>query len=68
MNKEIYIDRCIEVHPNDKVVQEILVVAKTIDGEELNLIFTSEDWIDTFNTTTFNIVKDNYIKYLVDKE
>ena len=65
---QIIIDRCIEVHPNNSESQEIFVVAKTIDGDELNLIFNPEDWIDTFKPTTFKIVKDQYIKYLIDKE
>jgi len=48
MKNPIYIDRCTEVHPNNSESQEIFVVAKTIDGDELNLIFNPEDWIDTF--------------------
>ncbi len=68
MKNPIYIDRCTEVHPNNSQSKEIFVVAKTIDGDELNLIFNPEDWIDTFKPTTFKIVKDQYIKYLIDKE
>lgn len=68
-NKEIYIDRCSELHPNNvNTTQEIYVIAKDFEGKEYTLIFTPDDWLDTFTPTVYDMVKKQYIKYLEQKK
>ena len=67
--KEIYVDRCVSLHPNNvNTTQEIYVEAKDIDGNIVTLIFTPDDWLDTFTPTVYDMVKEQYIKYLTDKK
>lgn len=66
---EIYVDRCHAVHPNHvDHTQEIYVECKDWLGKEYTLIFTPEDWLDTFTPTMYKHVKKEYIKYLEQKE
>jgi len=67
--KTFYIDHCHTVMPNNVDTQEIIVVARRFsNGEDIELIFTPEDWLDTFTPTMYERVKDNYIKYIKDKK
>ena len=66
---EIYIDRCQSVHPNHvDHTQEIYVECKDWKGEQITLIFTPVDWIDTFTPTMYEHVKEQYIKYIQQKK
>lgn len=69
-NEIISIDFCHTVQPNHaEAEQEIVVVARRMcNGEDVTLIFTPEDWLDTFTPTLFKLVKKNYIKYIEEKE
>ena len=65
----IYIDRCWQVSPNNaNTTQEIWVSAKDFTGKEYDLVFTPDDWLDTFTPTMYNHIKKEYIKYLENKE
>ena len=67
-NKIIPIDRCHTVSPNNDDFQEINVIAVLNNGSEVHLIFTPEDWLDTFTPTMYEHVKKEYIKYIQDKK
>jgi len=55
--------------PNNDESQEIHVVAnRFVNGEDITLVFTPEDWLDTFTPTMYEHVKENYIKYLKNKK
>ena len=60
----IYVDRCWRVSPNNEEVQEIQVDLKTMDDREVTLIFTPDDWLDTFSPSMFEQVKKEYIKHI----
>jgi len=65
----MYIRECHTIVPNKGDSQEILVIAERfVNGEEVHLMFTPEDWLDTFTPTMYEHVKDNYIKYLKEKK
>jgi len=65
----IYIRECHTISPNNGDAQEIIVVAERfINGEDVELVFTPGDWLDTFTPTMYEYVKDNYIKYLKNKK
>lgn len=65
----IYVRECHTVSPNNGDAQEIIVVAERfINGEDVHLVFTPEDWLDTFTPTMYEYVKDNYIKYIKNKK
>lgn len=68
--EEIFpIDHCHTISPNHiDHTQEIYVGAKLNDGSEITLIFTPEDWLDTFTPTMYKHVKKHYIKYIEEKE
>lgn len=67
--KTFYIDHCHTVSPNSGDAQEIIVVARRFsNGEDIELIFTPEDWLDTFTPTMYEHVKENYIKYIKNKK
>jgi hypothetical protein len=66
---EIYVDRCHGLHPNHADhTQEIYLEFKSWSGKVYTLIFTPEDWLDTFTPTMYKHVKKQYIKYLEQKE
>lgn len=67
-DEPIYIDRCWRLSPNNDEVQEIYVDAKTFDDKEITLVFTPDDWLDTFTPTMYEHIKKNYIKYLKQKK
>jgi hypothetical protein len=63
------VDHCHTVSPNNiDDTQEIYVGARLFDGSEITLIFTPEDWLDTFTPTMYKHVKKHYIKYIEEKE
>lgn len=65
----IYVRECHTVAPNNGDSQEIIVVAERyVNGEDVHLVFTPEDWLDTFTPTMYEHVKDNYIKFLKEKK
>ena len=67
--KTIYIRQCHTVSPNHGDAQEIIVVAERfVNGEDVELVFMPEDWLDTFTPTMYEYVKDNYIKYIKGKK
>jgi len=66
---EIYVDRCHTVHPNNvNDTQDIYVGCKDWLGKEYTLIFSPEDWLDTFTPTMYEHIKEHYIKYLQQKK
>lgn len=66
-DKNLYIRNCHTVMPNNDDSQEIYVSAELYDGREITMIFTPDDFIDTFTPTLFEQVKRSYIKYLKEK-
>lgn len=70
LSEIITIDFCHTVQPNHiDHFQEITVVARRMsNGEDVTLIFTPEDWLDTFTPTMYKHVKEHYIKYIQEKE
>lgn len=69
-NEIISIDFCHTIQPNHiDHFQEITVVARRMcNGEDITIIFTPEDWLDTFTPTIYKHVKEHYIKYIEQKE
>lgn len=63
-NNTFYIDHCYTVMPNSDDRQEIYIDAKTFDGKEISLIFTPEDFLDTFKPSLFDRVRKSYIQFL----
>jgi hypothetical protein len=51
-----------------ETTQEIYVGARLFNGDEITLIFTPEDWLDTFTPTMYKHVKKEYIKYIEQKD
>ena len=64
----LYIDRCVSVCPNNDGTQEIYVEFKTFENMWGHLVFTPEDWLDTFTPTMYEDIKKNYIKYIKEKK
>jgi hypothetical protein len=68
-DKILPVDHCFSVHPNNmETTQEIYVGARLFNGDEITLIFTPEDWLDTFTPTMYKHVKKEYIKYIEQKD
>lgn len=64
----VYVRECHTVMPNQDDSQEIRVLAtRFVNGEEVELVFTPEDWLDTFTPTMYERVKESYIKYIRNK-
>lgn len=69
-NKEesIYVRQCVSLSPNNDEWQEITVTCELFNGDVINLVFTPDDWLDTFKPSTYDHVRDSYIKYLKEKK
>lgn len=67
-SEPIFVDRCHTVSPNHADSQEISICFKTFNNEEFELVFTPEEWLDTFTPTMYEHVKENYIKYIKNKK
>lgn len=65
----IYIRECHTLFPNNDDSNEISVIIERYgDTSDIELVFTPQDWLDTFTPTMYEHVKKNYIKYLTDKK
>lgn len=65
---QTYVRGCVSVSPNNAEWQEIQVTCELYNGETIDLVFTPDDWLDTFTPSMYDRVRDSYINHLKQKK